>query len=112
MDISKINLINVPETLKRKAQSVEIKKDSKSLAATDPKEDAKLKKACQDFESIFLNQMLSKMREAVPKSDLMGHSQAEETFQGMLDDELAKQMSANGGIGLGATLYRQITERK
>lgn len=76
------------------------------------RDQARLKQACQDFESIFLNHLLSKMRESIPKSELMGNSQGEDMYRGMLDEELAKQMAASGGMGLGQVLYRQMTEGK
>ncbi len=79
--------------------------------AADAKEQAQMKQACRDFESVFLNHMLSKMRESVPKSDLFGNSGGEDLYRGMLDEEMARQISAGGGIGLAEVLFRQIVER-
>lgn len=71
-------------------------------------EDAALKRACREFESILLAQMLKKMRESVPKSDLFGSREKEEIFQSMLDEEVAKEIAHGGGLKLGDTLYAQL----
>nr|MDA8234911.1 rod-binding protein [Clostridia bacterium] len=50
----------------------------------------KLWEVSQQFESVFIYQMMKKMREAIPKSDLMGNSMGEEIFRGMLDEKLSE----------------------
>ncbi len=75
-------------------------------------EDVKLRKACRDFESLLVQQMLSKMRASIPKSDLFGSKDKEEIFQGMLDEQYATQMSESGAIGLGDTIYAQLAALK
>jgi flagellar protein FlgJ len=73
--------------------------------------DAKLKKACRDFESVLVNQMLQKMRASVPKNDFFGSSKEEDTFQGMLDEKLADNISQTGVMKLGDLIYKQISDR-
>lgn len=73
------------------------------------KEDAKLKKTCQDFESLLVQQMLSAMRQTVQKSDVFGSREKEDTFQGMLDQEMAVQMSRTGSIKIADVLYKQLS---
>ena len=101
-----------PVGLKSFTHPVEKKSVDGAAAAPDPKEAETLKKACVDFESVFLNFMLSQMRETVPKSGLTGNGQGESLYRGMLDEELSKQMAASGGIGLAEMLVRQFNERK
>jgi len=67
-----------------------------------------LKEACQDFESIFLYFLLKQMRSTVPKTGFISGGKAEEVFQQMLDEELAKEMAKAGGIGLGKMLEEQF----
>jgi flagellar protein FlgJ len=109
--------LNVPNvsnlTLKVSSAAVEKRNGSQSAQATSNANDqAKLKKAGQDFEAIFLNYMLSKMRESMPKSDAMGSNHDEQVYQGMMDEELSKQMAASGGIGLADTIIRQLSGAK
>jgi flagellar protein FlgJ len=81
------------------------------MSPTRQREDAKLKEACQQFESLFLNQLLSEMRKTIPKSEeggVFGDGKNQETFQGMLDEERAKAWSQTDGIGLANILYQQM----
>ena len=70
----------------------------------------RLKKACQDFEAVFLRQLLQKMRDTVPKGGLLGDSQAEGIWRSMLDGALADEMAKSGNLGLGAMLYNQLAK--
>ena len=67
-----------------------------------------LKKSCQEFESLFIQQLFTVMRKAVPKSDLLGDRREEEIYTSLLDQELAVELSQKGGIGLSEVLYRQL----
>ncbi|MCC6484755.1 MAG: rod-binding protein [Armatimonadetes bacterium] len=69
----------------------------------------KLKKACQDFEAIFLRFILQKMRDTVPKDGLIENSDAQQTYQQMLDAAMADQMSRSGSFGLAEMLYKQMS---
>jgi flagellar protein FlgJ len=81
----------------------------KQLPGTaDTKKEGKLKKACQDFEALLLNQMLEVMRKSVPKNGLFSGGHAEEVFQSMQDEELAKHLAKSGGLGFADRLYAQL----
>lgn len=75
----------------------------------DPKEMDKLRKVSQDFESVFLSYMMKVGRESGMKGGFLGHSEGEEIFTGMRDDELAKHMAKAGGIGLSKLLVEQLS---
>ncbi|MDW7675764.1 MAG: rod-binding protein, partial [Bacillota bacterium] len=74
--------------------------------------DEKLKEACQQFESYFLNQMLKGMKNTIPKNDMMPKSYAREIYEGMLDEQYSESMSKAGGIGLAKMLYDDLSKRK
>lgn len=82
---------------------------AKLNAATGTNDDAKLKSVCRDMESVFLNIMLSKMRDTIPQSDLLPDRSKEKVMQSMLDSELTKNMAQAGGMGLADMLYRQLS---
>lgn len=88
------------------AQTINLKNNA---ASTDTVKEVKLQKACRDFESIMLKQMLTTMRKSVPKSGLFGDNFADEMYQSMSDDELAKSLAQSKGMGLGDALYKQIS---
>jgi flagellar protein FlgJ len=77
----------------------------RSLAKHAP--DQALKAAAQQFESVFLNMMLKSMREATPQDGLF-ESEQTKLFTGMLDQQLAQNMSSRG-VGLADILVKQLT---
>ena len=77
-------------------------------AAKNP--NAALEEVAAQFESIFLQQMLKSMRDATVKSGLFDSSQME-TYQSMADQQLAVQLSEQGGIGLARMMVEQMQTR-
>ena len=74
-------------------------------------DDQRLKTACNQFEALFIHFLLKEMRSTIEKSDFMNGGRAEELYESMLDEELAKEISEQKGIGLGSVLYRQLADR-
>lgn len=72
----------------------------------------KLKKACADFEALFVARMLKLMRQSIPQNGLLGNGPGKEIYQSLMDQELAQKMSKRGGVGLGEVLYRQVLQRE
>ena len=73
-------------------------------------DEAKLRKACQDFEAVFIGQIWKQMRSSVPKDGML-HSKEEESYLSMFDQELSVKMSRSGGIGLSDLLYENLSQR-
>ncbi len=73
-------------------------------------DEAKLRKACQDFEAVFIGQIWKQMRSSVPKEGML-HSKEEESYLSMFDQELSVKMSRSGGIGLSDLLYENLSQR-
>jgi flagellar protein FlgJ len=71
-------------------------------------DEGKLKKVCEDFESIFISQMLKMMRQTIPKSGLLDGGTQQDTYLSLFDQELSKNMAKRGGIGLGKILYQSV----
>jgi peptidoglycan hydrolase FlgJ len=71
-----------------------------------------LYKACLDFESLFIRQMLEVMRKSVHREgDLLGGGMTRDVFESMLYDEYAKKMAQTAGFGLAETIYRQVSSK-
>jgi flagellar protein FlgJ len=77
--------------------------------ASSKSDDKDLEAACRDFESLFVNYLMQKMRDTVPDDSLFGGGQAEKIYTGMLDNEVAKSVSQHRGIGLAAMMYAQMS---
>ena len=82
--------------------------------ATQPLQDRKsrdldsLKESSREFETMFVMEMYKAMRKAVPEGGLFEKSNATEIFQGMLDQELAKETTKGNGIGIAQAMYDQM----
>jgi soluble lytic murein transglycosylase-like protein len=68
--------------------------------------DAKKWKAAQDFEAMFIHQMLKSMRNTVPKDEDM--STGRRIFTEMLDEQIANQASHTGNFGLANMIYKEL----
>ena len=68
----------------------------------------KLKKACADFEAIFINYMLKTMRSTVPQSGT-NKLPGKDIYSSMIDRKVAEDLAKRGGgIGLQEMLLRQL----
>ncbi|WPN50328.1 flagellar assembly peptidoglycan hydrolase FlgJ [Pseudomonas sp. P9_2] len=81
----------------------------------DKNSEGNMRKVAQEFESLFLNEMLKSMRSA---TDALGkdnplNTPAAKQYQEMYDQQLAVSMSREGGgIGLADVLMRQMQKNK
>jgi len=67
-----------------------------------------MEKVARDFESVFINKLFESMRKAIPKSDLLDSS-AMDMYQTMMDQEMAKEMSKQKGMGMGEMVYNDLS---
>ncbi len=83
-----------------------------SLKHNDDKQ-ASLKKVAQQFESIFVNQMIKSMREAnaVFEQDSPFNSQESQFYRDMYDKQLALTLSTGKGLGIADAMYKQLSGR-
>ena len=78
----------------------------KADAASDPSEN--LDEVSRRFEGLFLDILIKAMRKSVIKSDLLG-SEAQNTYQQMFDQEISRELSGSGGIGLAQVIRDQLS---
>jgi flagellar protein FlgJ len=64
--------------------------------------------AAEDFESMFLSQMLEAMFAQTGQDSAFGGGPGERAFQGLLHEEYAKVMAQSGGLGLVDRLTTEI----
>ncbi|WP_092145043.1 MULTISPECIES: flagellar assembly peptidoglycan hydrolase FlgJ [unclassified Pseudomonas] len=85
------------------------------LKVGDKNSDGNLRKVAQEFESLFIGEMLKSMRsatEVLGKDNPMNTPEAKQ-YQEMYDQQLAVSMSREGGgIGLADVLLRQMSKNK
>ena len=71
------------------------------------KTDKQLKSLSKQFESIFVHQLLKSMRSTVQKTGLFD-SHATNMYESLQDEEIAKLMTEQKGIGLADVIYRDL----
>jgi len=81
-------------------------------AAVHQNDPVRLRKACEGFESYFLQMMFREMRKTKLNTDgIFAKSNAEEIYEDMLYEEYAKTAAGKGGIGLADMMFRQLSGR-
>ncbi len=68
----------------------------------------RLKKACNEFESIFITHMLKSMRASIAGDGLFLNSNAGKMIESMFDENLSLGIAKDGGIGLSGMLYEKL----
>lgn len=85
------------------------------LKVGDKNSEGNMRKVAQEFESLFLNEMLKSMRSATETlgEDNPLNTSTTKQYQEMYDQQLAVSMSREGGgIGLANVLMRQMSKNK
>ena len=72
---------------------------------------ASLREAAEQFEAIFLNEFIKQTRKAKLAEDIFG-SEAQDTYQDMMDRELSTQLAGRVNLGIAEALVRQLGQGK
>ena len=109
MDIRQLDKTRFLEQSNRKNHlSRSNKKSAKKQDNKAQIEDAKLKKACSDFEGVLLNFMFQSMKKTVPGKGIFSGSQQKDMYESMFYQEISNKFARDRGIGIGDALYRQL----
>lgn len=118
MDISSINSYNsdiIASSMKQKQEQQKVDSFADALnEAAASKDDIKLKEACKEFESYFINYIFKQMQNSVYSINngegLIKRSQGEEIFTEMLNEQYSEKATEQGGIGLADMMYKQLSQ--
>lgn len=76
-------------------------------------EDMKLRKACADFESLFLYSLLKSMRRTVPRGSAPAGLSGKSATEMLMDQKLAEELAGKGGgVGIQKMLYEELKNRR
>ena len=70
--------------------------------------EANLREATNEFEAIFIQQMLKTMRKTSLESDFIKKSEGEKIFRSMLDEQYAILSAKSRKLGLGEMIFQQV----
>ena len=74
-------------------------------------EDTALREVAEQFEALFVQQMLKSMRDASFGDPFFPDSGAHGLYRDLLDQQLATDSTSRGGIGLADMIVQQMTPR-
>jgi peptidoglycan hydrolase FlgJ len=72
----------------------------------------KIKEAAQEFEAVFISQMLEHMFGGVKTNELFGGGQSEDIYRSMMIDEYGKLIAKSGGVGIADQVTRQLLQEQ
>ena len=81
---------------------IELGDNNKKLEGTQ-----NLEQVAQEFESLFVHQMLKSARNAKLAESIF-HNDAQDTYQTLLDQEYSKSLAKNHNFGIAESLVRQF----
>ncbi|MGQ0532334.1 MAG: rod-binding protein [Caulobacteraceae bacterium] len=67
-----------------------------------------LRRAAEEFEAVFLSEMLSPMFEGLDTDGLGGGGMGEEIFRPMLVERYAEAISRAGGVGIADSIVAEL----
>jgi Rod binding domain-containing protein len=65
-------------------------------------------KAAQEFEAVFLSQMVQQMNIGLKSDGAFGGGFAEQTYRSLMYQEVGRQMAQTGGVGIADAVYQEI----
>lgn len=81
---------------------------SPAATAAELAKRGQIKQTARDFEASFLSAMMQQMFSGLSTSGPFGGGAGEEMFRSVLTDAMAKQMSRTGGVGVAASVEREM----
>lgn len=91
-------------------KTMPIQKPEAQIPTIKSSSEAELRKAAKEFESLFMNLVMQKMRETVPDSEIWGEGgQKIKFFESMLDEEYSKMSAEKSNRGLAELIYKQLS---
>jgi murein DD-endopeptidase MepM/ murein hydrolase activator NlpD len=69
------------------------------------------KEVAQEFESLFLSQLLTIMQESVESEGLFEGGPGKEIYMGMMNQEMGRALAAGGGVGLSKLVEPYMSQK-
>ncbi len=67
-----------------------------------------IRKAAEEFEAVFLSQMLAPMFETLESDTLFGGGPGEDIYRSMMVEEYGKAIARSGGVGIADAVAREL----
>jgi peptidoglycan hydrolase FlgJ len=93
-----MNVSDITATLTR------VKPSSAEMALSD----RSAERVAQEFEAVFLSEMLGPVFESVDTDGLFGGGEGEKMFRSLMVQEYGKAIAHSGGVGIADAVQREI----
>ena len=71
---------------------------------------AKLRKAAEGFEAIFIRQILKSMRSTLTSGGMFGSGSVGEIYSDIMDNAISEKIAERGDMGLADIIYKQMVK--
>ncbi len=82
----------------------------KLQAMQNQRSEAEVREITQEFEAIFISQMLRNMYGGIEVDPVFGGGYAEEVFRDVLLDEYGRVMAKSGGVGISDMVQKELLQ--
>lgn len=76
--------------------------------AVSDKEMTRIEETAQDFEAMFVSEMMKPMFEGIKPNKMFGGGKTEEVFKGVLLQEYGKMMAETGQLGIAESVKAEL----
>lgn len=90
------------------ARGVKLATSGATPAPTRSVDAERLRKAAEDFEAVFIAEMLRPMTDGLGAETPFGGGFAEDMWRSTLVDEYGKAIARNGGLGIADAVAREL----
>ncbi len=91
-------------------QGNKIKNSQTGAAKTDVEISAR--KSADEFEAIFISQMLKSMSTGIKTDGPFGGGHSEEIYRDLMNEQMGKAVTKQGGIGISDAIYRELLKNQ
>lgn len=101
------DFISTPQNYNRKDMS---DLNIQNVTGMNISDKEKLKKTAQEFEAVFISQLLNEMDKTIEKSGYLSGGKVESTFKSMMNQYIAKDIASNpkNNFGIASQIYKQL----
>lgn len=105
-----MNISNPTASTSYDTAMLALKNQSTANQQTTGTKNSDMKKAAQDFEAMFVSQMMNTMFEGVEVDPVFGGGHGEEMFRSMLVNEYSQQIAHGPGLGISDQIQKAMIE--
>lgn len=87
---------------------VEVKPIADMGSSLDMARRGAARKAAEDFESVFVAQMMEPMFQGLKTDGMFGGGSGETVFRSLMIQEVGKEIAAGGGVGIADAVYGEM----